>query len=84
MTMTLVILGERIPVASFEEASTRFQEVKEHHQDFGHVGASAFPDGKVMQGRKKVAFVSFNGRVWRDEDTLICEATLPKVRRILR
>jgi hypothetical protein len=59
--MTLNI-GRRasFPVASFEEASA----IYDRERAASYEGASTFPDGTITKGRRKVARVSYNARVW--------------------
>lgn len=60
----LLIIAERLsppePVDSFEEASRRFQELRDEADE----GASTWPDGLINDYGMNVARISYNGKVW--------------------
>jgi len=49
-----------IPVSSFGDASEKCQEFIERN----NLGGGNWTGGKVFDGKKHVANISFNGRVW--------------------
>jgi hypothetical protein len=55
-------IGKRasLEVSSFEEASIVYAQYREASLE----GASTFPDGLIRDGRRTVARVSYNGKVW--------------------
>lgn len=52
--------AERVNVKDFAEAS---QVVRRYIATFG-LGSSTWQGGRIVEGRKTVARVSYNGRVW--------------------
>lgn len=62
MTLEISINGKRMPVLSLKDAQSAWRT---HVRDTG-IGASGMKphDGKVFDGKKKVATVSYNGRIW--------------------
>ena len=59
--MKLKAAGKTIPVTDFAEASRVYSDMR----DASGLGASRFRDGKIVEGRKTIGRVSYNGRVWR-------------------
>lgn len=47
-------------VSSLEQASLLYGQ----YRDASLEGASTFPDGSILDGRRTVARVSYNGKVW--------------------
>lgn len=60
--MEISINGKRVAVASLKDARNAWIA----YRDESGIGASGLKqhDGKVFQGRKLIATVSYNGRVW--------------------
>lgn len=58
--MQLIVGRRKIAVASLPEASERYSALR----DASGFGASRFPNGKIMDGGRHVANVSYNGRIW--------------------
>lgn len=60
----LLIIPDRLsppePVASFEEASRRYSELRDESDE----GASTWPGGAINDYGMNVARISYNGRVW--------------------
>lgn len=67
--MEVSIGGKRVPVESLREASLKWRA----YRDANGIGASTMRahDGKVFRGRKLVARVNYNGRVWAPDETEI-------------
>ena len=67
--MEVWIGGNKVPVASFKEASQKWRA----YRDEEGIGASGMVrhDGDIVQGGKVVARVSYNGRVWDKADNEI-------------
>ncbi|MFZ1104122.1 MAG: hypothetical protein WAN86_14985 [Hyphomicrobiaceae bacterium] len=55
-------IGKRacFEISSFEEASRTYAQ----YRDASFEGASTFPDGAILDGRRTVARVSYNAKVW--------------------
>lgn len=62
MALTLHIGRKAIPVQSFADASS----VYGNERDAYEFGASQFPNGTITDGSTVVAYVSYNGKVWKD------------------
>jgi hypothetical protein len=58
--MKLHIGRRAFPVADFAEASRLYDEARQA----SGLGASQFMDGTIKEGRKTVARVSYNAKVW--------------------
>lgn len=63
--LTLTIGRREYPVASVDEASRLYQQLR----DQSELGASRWPQGRLSNGWT----ISYNGRVWHGE-TLVSEA----------
>ena len=60
--MLTLTIGKRITleVASLDEASNFYCNLRDQSCE----GASTFPKGKVKQGNKVIADISYNGCIW--------------------
>ena len=70
--MKLLIGKKSSPVASFAEASARYQQAR------GKKPSSRMPSGVVHDDDgREIAWISYNGRVWKSGELreLICEAS---------
>lgn len=73
--MKLTIGRKNYTVASIEEASRIYGELRDKSGN----GAYKWPEGRIEAADGKVYLVSYNGRVWTNEDrwqdrTLVIEA----------
>lgn len=70
--MITLQIGNRysIECTDIGTASAVYQKLRDKSQE----GASTFAFGDVIKAGKKIATISYNGRVW-DNDRLIAEAT---------
>lgn len=60
-TMTVVVMGKKIPVHNWSEASNAVEVIRDRTGlGYSQMGAS-FP---IFKGGKQIAHVSYNGRVW--------------------
>jgi hypothetical protein len=67
MTNLTITLGKNvIEVANLKGARAALIDYRDNDPAFGHRGSRDFKknDGVVKDGKKKVANVSYNGRVW--------------------
>lgn len=64
--MLTLKIGSRltVKVADLTEASERYSEAR----DASGEGASTFREGRVFDGNKVVARISYNGRIWADKE----------------
>ena len=71
--LEIIINGKRVPVASLREARRAWNAYREQAMYDGLSGADLMGrhDGKVFQGKTKVARMSFNGRIWDNNDVEI-------------
>ena len=58
--MFLKVGRHSTPILDIADASRKYQLLR----DTADLGASDLPEGKIMEGGKAVARVSYNGRVW--------------------
>ena len=58
---------QNVPVGSFAEASKVCSAFIRRNQ----LGGGNWTGGNIYEGRKKIARVSFNGRVWDNDDNEI-------------
>jgi DNA-directed RNA polymerase beta subunit len=77
--MEVYIDGVRVVVASLSEASRAWRR----HVDETGIGVSGMKrhDGKVFVGKKLVARVSYNGRLWGADGREIAGETATSIRR---
>ena len=67
--MTLNIGRNKYDVESLSQA----QRVYEDLRDASEMGASGFPSGTIQQNGKKIARISYNGRIWGLDDKPLLE-----------
>lgn len=73
--MELRIGRIRREVATLEAASQAFQMHRDAEQAQGRGSMNDIPDGHVLDNGKRVASISYNGRVWNLDGSLLQEAT---------
>lgn len=65
MTMFTILDGQRIPVASIEDAVKLWESHRDNHPVYGYAGCSEVGNGIVVfRDNRSVAKISYNSRVW--------------------
>jgi hypothetical protein len=80
--MIVTLKGKRtVEASTFAEASTVVQQFRDTADYGSPIGSGTYADwrvGRIFDGKRQIAFVSYNGRVWQGTEwTLDAKEIVP-------